>query len=460
MAGVASNCAGESAEVVVIGAGIVGIATAYFLAVRHGVRRVLLVEPGEPMGLTSAQSGENYRNWWPHPVMTALTDDSTTLMEDIARATGNRIRLTRRGYALATRRAQPEGLLAELHAGYGTAAAGRIRVHERAGGSYRAAEEDWEGAPDGVDVLLDRGVIGAHFPSFAADVGTVLHIRRAGDLSGQQLGQFMLEAVKEAGGRVVRGRVEAVEGVAPFVLLVATADGRARYAAERLVNAAGPFVGAVAAMLGETLPVRCVFQQKIAFEDRAAAVPRAMPFAIDLDGQALPWTAEERAVLEAEVEGAALLAAMPGGVHCRPEGGSGGKWVKLGWAYNRMESAPEATPLDGSFPEIVVRGASRLQPALAAYVGQLPRGARHYGGHYVMTDENWPLIGPMRNAGAFVAGAMSGFGTMSAAGAGALCAAWVRGGELPGYAGALSLERYRDADLMGELTRLGRTGSL
>jgi glycine/D-amino acid oxidase-like deaminating enzyme len=86
----------DRTEVAIIGAGIIGIAVAYFLVVRHGMRRVVLLDAGDPMALTSAQSGENYRNWWPHPLMTAFTDDSIGLMEDIARASGNRIRMTRR----------------------------------------------------------------------------------------------------------------------------------------------------------------------------------------------------------------------------------------------------------------------------------------------------------------------------------------------------------------------------
>jgi len=51
----------------------------------------------------------------------------------------------------------------------------------------------WEDAPDGVDVLLDRALIRLVFPSFAGDVATVIHVRRAGDISTQQLGQYMLE---------------------------------------------------------------------------------------------------------------------------------------------------------------------------------------------------------------------------------------------------------------------------
>jgi glycine/D-amino acid oxidase-like deaminating enzyme len=104
----------------------------------------------------------------------------------------------------------------------------------------------------------------------------------------------------------------------------------------------------------------------------------------------------------------------------------------------------------------VLRGASRLQAKLAAYIGRLPRGARHYGGYYTMTDENWPLIGPMETPGAFVAGALSGYGSMAACATGAVCAAWVAGKPVPEYARALTLDRRSDAALMAELAELGK----
>ena len=213
-------------------------------------------------------------------------------------------------------------------------------------------------------------------------------------------------------------------------------------------------------MLGEELPIRNVFQQKIAFEDRAKAIPRDMPFAIDLDEQVLQWTAEERALLAADPETAVLLEPRHGGIHCRPEGGDGGRWIKMGWAYNRASGDPAGEPpLDPHFPDIVLRAASRLNPSLRAYIGKLPRGARHYGGYYTMTPENWPLIGPMQRHGAFIAGALSGFGTMGACAAGAVCAARVVGEKPPVYADALSPARRANEALMAELQTVG-TGIL
>jgi glycine/D-amino acid oxidase-like deaminating enzyme len=108
-------------------------------------------------------------------------------------------------------------------------------------------------------------------------------------------------------------------------------------------------------------------------------------------------------------------------------------------------------PLDDNFPDIVLRGATRLNPALKAYYGQLPHNMHHYGGWYTMTEENWPLIGAMGPPGAFMNCAMSGFGTMAACAAGELCAAIVADADLPAYAKGFSLDRYKDDDLMATL---------
>jgi len=450
-------------DIAVIGAGIVGLACAYYLALSRRTPKVAVIDPLPPMSLTSAASGENYRNWWPHPVMTAFTDFSTDLMEVISNESDNRLHMTRRGYALATRQANPDDLLRQLHEGYGSEGAGKIRTHRKGSTSsyQRALSADWQSAPDGVDVIQDRDILERCFPTFDRDVATVLHIRRAGDISGQQLGSFMLEHLRAKDGKVIRGRVVEVSRTRNFTLMVADADGRTSLTADIVVNAAGPSVGDVAELLGESLPVVNVFQQKIAFEDVRGAIDRQMPFSIDLDGQAIDWTEQERAVLAEDPASEWLTKAMPGAIHCRPEGGDRGNWIKVGWAFNTTASVPVPDlPLDPNFPEIVLRGASRLNPGLKAYYGRLPSRMTHYGGYYTMTKENWPLIGPMKTDGAYVAGALSGFGTMAACATGALCARWVYGEALPEFARPLSLARYDDKDLMQSLLDGGNKGVL
>lgn len=96
--------ASSSARVVICGAGIAGIAAAYSLTHEHGFDDVTIVDEGAPFSLTSDKSTEAYRNWWPGPdtAMTAFMNRSLDGIEAIARATGNRIHLNRRGYVFAT----------------------------------------------------------------------------------------------------------------------------------------------------------------------------------------------------------------------------------------------------------------------------------------------------------------------------------------------------------------------
>ncbi len=420
-------------EVAVVGAGIAGIATAYYLASGHGITSVLLIDPRQPMSFTSAQSGDNYRNWWPHATMAAFTNDSIERMRALSRASNDVFNMTSRGYVLATRRADIESMLGELPAGID------------------------------VDVCSGQDKVAQSYPALSGDIVNVIHTRTGGDISGQLLGNFMLESLREAGGKRLQGEVVGIAPAGPFDLDVKTADGRQTIRADVVVNAAGPFIDDVAGMLGHELPVRNVFQQKIAFEDVLGAIPRDMPFSIDLDGKTLDWTDEERALLEADDELKWLARPMPGGTHCRPDGV--GKWVKLGWAYNDRPSEPQQDlanepALDPQFPEIVNRGAAAFIPSLAPYVESPPARFAQYGGYYTMTEENWPLIGPAGPDGAYLVGALSGFGSMSACAAGDLCAAWIADGDLPDYATALSLSRYDDLEALSTLQQVADKGLL
>jgi glycine/D-amino acid oxidase-like deaminating enzyme len=66
----------------------------------------------------------------------------------------------------------------------------------------------------------------------------------------------------------------------------------------------------------------------------------------------------------------------------------------------------------------------------------------------------------MRTKDAYVAGALSGYGTMGACATGALIAAWVSGERLPDFARLLSLARYDDKALMKGLLAATNAGVL
>lgn len=427
--------ASQDVGTVIVGAGIAGIAAAYYLCIEQQQKSVLLIDSRQPMSFTSAQSGDNYRNWWPHRTMTDFTNDSIDELDRIARDSKNVFNMTRRGYVLATRQPDVKAVVCAIP--------GDIDV----------------------DVYDNKKAIRQKFPALATDINNVIHIRRGGDISGQQLGQYMLERFREAGGKRLPGELVAIDVGSRYQLDMNTAAGNTVITADVLVNAAGPFVSRIAGMLGVELPVKNIYQQKIAFQDHRNAVPRDMPFSIDLDTKFLEWSEEERELLAEDPELRSLAEEMPPGTHCRPDGGPHGQWVKLGWAYNEQPGNPQEDmanepAIDQSFPEIVLRGAAQLIPALQPYVVTLPRRFSHYGGYYTMTEENWPLIGPLDDKAAFVIGALSGFGSMGACAAGRLCAAHICGGPLPGYAADLSLDRLTNVELLAELRTAASKGLL
>jgi glycine/D-amino acid oxidase-like deaminating enzyme len=66
------------------------------------------------------------------------------------------------------------------------------------------------------------------------------------------------------------------------------------------------------------------------------------------------------------------------------------------------------------------------------------------GGYYCKTAENRPLVGPLPVAGAYVVGALSGMGLMSAHGCGELLSLHVAEQKLPEYAQWFLPSRYDD----------------
>jgi len=76
-----------NADVVICGAGIAGVATAYQLAVRQGMKNIVIVDPLPPLSMTSDKSTECYRNWWPGPgdAMVQLMNRSIDIMEELQR---------------------------------------------------------------------------------------------------------------------------------------------------------------------------------------------------------------------------------------------------------------------------------------------------------------------------------------------------------------------------------------
>jgi glycine/D-amino acid oxidase-like deaminating enzyme len=155
-----------------------------------------------------------------------------------------------------------------------------------------------------------------------------------------------------------------------------------------------------------------------------------------------------------------FLEDMPPGVHTRPEGGADSDIILMLWEYRLHEIEPVWPPLlDEQYPEIALRGLATMLPGLKAYFDKSPRPVLD-GGYYTKTRENRPLIGSLPIGGAFLIGALSGYGLMASCAAGELLAAHLTGSALPPYAPAFTLDRYDDPAYQRLLLNWGDSGQL
>jgi glycine/D-amino acid oxidase-like deaminating enzyme len=447
----------RTADVVICGAGITGIAAAHYLS-KSGVRNVLLLDERPPLSLTSDKSTECYRNWWPDAEMLALMNRSIDLMEALAEESGNIFHMNRRGYLYVTADENKIGDMEAAALRTSSLGAGTLRVHSPESSSYIPAyPEGFHDSQEGADLLLGNELIGIHFSYLTQAAVAALHVRRAGWLSAQQLGMYLLETARRRGVQFASARLSGVDVVNGRVHGVRLTSGE-EIASPIFINAAGPFLKRVGKFLNVDLPVYTEVHLKAAIRDAQGVVGRDAPLLIWNDPQYLPWEEEEREALAEDGTTHWLTEQFPAGVHTRPEGA--GADILMLWEYQtKLQEPSEIIPTDDQYPEIALRGLAGMLPRMKEYFAKMPRPQLD-GGYYTKTRENRPLVGPMCVDGAYVIGAVSGYGIMSACGVADLLAAHVTGTELPPYAAAFSLARYDDPEYQSKLESWGDSGQL
>ena len=449
----------RAADIVICGAGVAGVAAAHFLS-KAGAKNILLVDERSPLSLTSDRSTECYRNWWPDPEMLALMNRSIDLMEALADESGNIFRMNRRGYLYVTADEKKAAELETTARRTSNLGAGPIRVHSSSSLYYQPSPtEGFHDQPTGADFLVGNDLIHRYFPYLTKSAVAALHVRRAGWLSAQQLGMYLLEMARQGGARFESACVTGVDVVNGRVNGVRLSSGE-RIAAPVFINAAGPYLKDVGHMLGVDLPVRTELHLKAVIKDPLGVVGRHAPLLIWSDPQSLPWEEAERQALAEDEETHWLTEAFPSGAHTRPEGGEESQTILMLWEYQTKVMEPVWPPrMDEQYPEVALRGLAAMLPRMKEYFDRMPRPQLD-GGYYTKTRENRPLVGPMGVDGAYVIGALSGYGIMSACGAGDLLAAHVTGTALPSYAPAFQLSRYEDGDYTKRLEHWEESGQL
>jgi D-hydroxyproline dehydrogenase subunit beta len=348
------------AEVVVVGGGIVGAATA-FHAARAGLRPLVLERRPALCSLTTAVAAGGFRLQLETREQLELVRESADLFLNFAEVTGQP------GYDPGVRQ---QGYLWLTTTLQGAERQRRLVERQRA----------W-GVGD-VD-LLDGDEARRAFPFLAPEV-VQARFRAADGLLDPKAVTMGLAAA--SGAQVVVGC-----GVVGFRLrggrAVEVETTLGSVAAGAVVVAAGPFSGEVARLAGVELPVTSVRRQKLVMPE-VPQVPPDAPMTID-DDTGAHWRPTFR--------GASLLFADPSTPPSPPS---------------------DDVPLDHRF------AFQLLDPASAVSVGRVAPFWREVwaswsapwmlqAGHYTMTPDHRPLIGPTGVDGLLVNTGYSGRGVMA-----------------------------------------------
>lgn len=414
--------------IAICGAGIAGVATAYYLARKIENVNLILIDKHQALTFTSSKSGENFRDYWPHHSMEALSSRSIRLMTELKSEFGNdAFAMEFSGYHFVSHDSEP------------------IFTDEN---SMEFLERN--------DVVQDAAAIHDDHPYLDAAISKSVFIKNAGHVDSITMANVMLTDAKKRG--LTFQQLEIVNLVKSNDRYdIHGINGRI-ISADKLIFSAGPFINQLAKQLELSFPIWNTLQRKFIIPDPQKIIPRDMPFTIYVDGQTLSWSIDEKSFLQSNSDLKWMTEEMPGAIHIKPEGGDR---IKLGWAFSTEQIEPEWNfKTSDYFPQIVLKGASRFIPALAQYAENIPSPVIEYGGYYTRTKENWPLIGPTELDNVYVVGALAGFGTMAACAAGELCASYLVGEDLPEYAAYFHPARYSDPNISSELKTLTIDGQL
>lgn len=366
-------------DVVIVGAGILGLASAYHLLQGDGGLKLVVLDrlPGPGRG-TTARSAAAYRDMFATPVNRHLAQGSLTFYENIQES-GVQLDLLRLGYLWLLSAAQV--------ARYGRA----FETMAEAGVAFDT---------------LEPGELTRRLPDLQpGDIVRAILGHRCGILNPNRLADFYAKEVARLGGEFqfgaeVTGFVRDHQGLIRGVRV-----GGREVPAGQTIIAAGPWMGPTMALAGLTVPVVAVKRQIFAIAAKAGPL-RSLLFTPGFNAHGLlPFTI------------------LPGEAYIRPTPAASS--FLAGFANEDQPPGLEDRPAaDREFFEERIR--PQLERYFPVFKGVDP--GQSWAGHY---ENHPPDLIPFvdRVAGALVVGGGSGSGIMKADSLGRAAAGlhWGRG---------------------------------
>lgn len=248
-------------DVIIVGGGVVGSATAYHLTRERGLRVALIERDTSYAQCSTARSAGGVRQQFSTPENIALSQATLALLSSLTEVFGADadVAFRRQGYLLLAG-AEGRDVLAANHA------------TQRAAG----AETQWI---EGKDIATRFPWIEPTDIAAGTFGGT-----GEGWLDPVALMTLFRKAAVAAGAELIKADVVAISNDARRITGVTLADGR-QLACGSLVNAAGAWAGAVARLAGVALPVEPRKRYIYVIDSRQATdVMRAGPLTVDITG--------------------------------------------------------------------------------------------------------------------------------------------------------------------------------
>ncbi len=326
------------ADVVVIGGGIVGTATAFWLS-KAGLD-VILIEMRDGLStLTTPASAECFRAQFTEPAMSELAKPSIEMFEnfaDVIGIPGYDISIRQQGYLFLT---DNPDMVKDLQ--------------ENVKKVHKLGVTDSE--------FLERDEILSRFPFLAPSVVAATFRQRDGWLSCHETTQGF---AKGCDARFfLKTKATKINLDEKGVCGVETNRGNIR--TRTVINAAGPFAGPVGRMVDIDLPLEPVRRQKV-FIATDVPIPQNAPFTVNVDNNSY-WRPE------------------PGGVLIA--------WVD---SDEPVSEPSENLKTDWDFPAVTLDKVMHLTPLFEKVAEKLTQpNINISAGHYVYTPDDQPLIGPV-----------------------------------------------------------------
>ncbi len=380
----------ETADVVIIGGGIVGSSVAYHLA-EQGCANVVIVEREEKQGLGStSKSMGGVRAQFATPINIQMSIYSIDMFSRFEEATGQTADYRAHGYCFAA--------TTEAHLKYLRENLEKQRSYGLKNASMISREEIVEMIPQ---LRADDMIGGSYCPTDGfVDPNSVLtgFARRAKELGVRVMTNTEVTGIKLESGEITGVRTSNVE-----------------IHARAVVNAAGPWAAGIAAMAGADLPVRPLRRQ-IVKTQRCDFLPAKFPMLID----------------------------MSNGFHFRREGEA----ILMAWPDDE-ETYGFKTAFTPEFIEKILERAVNRLPQFA----ELPVNPHQcWAGMYEVSPDHHCIIGPAPEVrGLFYANGFSGHGVMHSPATGRIVSDLILHGKCEILdAKPLGVERFAEGRLLEE----------